>query len=95
MTRFEKIFALIVASMFVSWAVMLSISIDKSETIEKLERDKIELKSTINIQNVEIESLKLSLNEAHDVSDMLFMEGMDLTERYNELKKLKVKKCGR
>ena len=95
MTRFEKIFALIVASMFVSWAVMLSISIDKSETIEKLERDNIELKSTINLQNVEIESLKLSLNEAHEVSDMLFMEGMDLTERYNELKKLKVKKCGR
>ena len=91
MTRFEKIFALIVASMFVSWAVMLYISIDKSETIEKLERDKIELKSTINLQNVEIESLKLSLNEAHDINDMLFMEGMDLTESYNELKKTKCK----
>ena len=86
MTRFEKIFALIIASMFVSLAVMLSIFIDKRETIEKLEHEKIELKSTINLQNVEIESLKLSLNEAHEVNDMLFMEGMDLTERYNELK---------
>ena len=95
MTRFEKILAFMVASMFVNWAVMLFISTNKSETIEKLEREKIELKSTINLQNVEIESLKLSLNEAHDVNEILFMEGMDLTERYNELKKLKVKKCGR
>ena len=93
MTRFEKILAFMVASMFASWAIMLSISIDKSEKIEKLERDKIELKATINLQNVEIESLKLSLNEAHEVSEMLFMEGMDLTERYNELKKIKAKKC--
>ena len=95
MTRFEKILALIVALMIVNLAVMLSISTNKSEAIEKLERDKIELKSTINIQNVEIESLKLSLNEAHEVNNMLFMEGVDLTERYNELKKIKAKKCGR
>ena len=91
MTRFEKILAFMVASMFVNWAVMLFISTNKSETIEKLERDKIELKATINLKNVEIESLKLSLKEAHEVSDMLFMEGMDLTERYNELKKTKCK----
>ena len=49
----------------------------------------------INLKNVEIESLKLSLNEAHEVSAMLFTEGMEITERYNELKKAKAKKCGR
>lgn len=49
----------------------------------------------INLKNVEIESLKLSLNEAHEVSAMLFTEGMEITERYTELKKAKAKKCGR
>ena len=55
----------------------------------------IDFDEEINLKNVEIESLKLSLNEAHEVSAMLFTEGMEITERYTELKKAKAKKCGR
>ena len=84
------------------FTVLVLVSAFSSYEIEDLKRDhqsfkhELNLKQEeINLKNVEIESLKLSLNEAHEVSAMLFTEGMEITERYTELKKAKAKKCGR
>ena len=82
--------------------VLVLISAFISYEVEDLKRDNQSFKhelnlkqEEINLKNVEIESLKLSLNEAHEVSAMLFTEGMEITNRYTELKKAKAKKCGR
>ena len=82
--------------------VLVLVSAFSSYEVEDLKRDhqsfkhELNLKQEeINLKNVEIESLKLSLNEAHEVSAMLFTEGMEITDRYTELKKAKDKKCGR
>ena len=82
--------------------LLVVLSAFSSYEVENLKRDNQSLKrelnlkqEEINLKNVEIESLKLSLNEAHEVSTMLFTEGMEITERYTELKKAKAKKCGR
>ena len=84
------------------FTVLVLVSAFSSYEIEDLKRDhqsfkhELNLKQEeINLKNVEIESLRLSLNEAHEVSAMLFTEGMELTERYAELKNAKAKKCGR
>ena len=82
--------------------LLIVLSAFSSYKVEDLKRDNQSFKhelnlkqEEINLKNVEIESLKLSLNEAHEVSAMLFTEGMELTERYTELKNAKAKKCGR
>ena len=81
--------------------LLVVLSAFSSYEVEDLKRDhqsfkhELNLKQEeINLKNVEIESLKLSLNEAHEVNAMLFQEGTDLIERYKELKD-KLKKARR
>lgn len=88
-----KIFLLI---LFVSISAFSVYTVEDLKNSNQSFKDKLTLKQEeINLKNIEIDSLKLSLNDAHEVNAMLFTEAIGVTDRYNDLKNKKVKKCGR
>lgn len=91
MSKSEKMLLPSLLFMFIGWATMSYIVHEKTQQIDRLERDKTELQSKLNILNVEAEMVKNDLKEAHEMAKLLFLESMDLTNNYNELKKTKCK----
>ena len=76
-----------IACLFAAWCVMSYICYDYSHQVDKLEKDKSELQSKLNIKNAEIEVAKRDLEEANEMAGVLFLEAMSVTDSYNELKK--------
>ena len=91
MSKSEKMLLPSLLFMFISCATMSYIAHDNLQEIERLEHDKTELQSKLNIKNAEIEVAKRDLEEAHEMAGLLFLESMAVTDSYNELKKTKCK----
>ena len=89
-----KFQAIILAIMIIGCATMFYICYDYSHQVDKLEKDKSELQSKLNIKNVELDIAKSDLEEAHEMAGVLFLEAMAVTDSYNELKN-KCKKVNR
>ena len=87
MKRDEVITYVTIASLFISCFIMFYICYDYSHQVDKLEKDKSELQSKLNIKNVEIDIAKSDLEEVHEMAGVLFLESMSVTDSYNELKK--------
>ena len=87
MKRDEVITYVTIASLFISCFIMFYIYYDYSHQVDKLEKDKSELQSKLNIKNAEIEVVRRDLEEAHEMAGVLFLESMAVTDSYNELKK--------
>ena len=87
LTHEALILKYIIAVLFVGVAVLCFIAKEKSELISKFEREKSELLTKVNLQNVEIETSKSNLKEAHEWLDVAFNDGSDILNKYNELKK--------
>ncbi len=70
-------------SMFISWAIMCYICYDKSieneQLITKHKSELIEL-------NAKLESKDAEIKEAQEWLGIVFEEGADITNKYNELK---------
>ena len=87
MTTTEKLQNASIAVLLVAVCILCAIIAMKSDEINKLNLSKTELQSKLNIKNVEIEVVKSDLNEAHEMAGVLFLEAMEVTDSYNELKK--------
>ena len=87
MTKTEKILFSFLLFMIIGCATMSYIAHENLQEIERLEHDKTELQSKLNIKNAEIEVAKRDLEEAHEMAGLLFLESMAVTDSYNELKK--------
>lgn len=83
MTKSELQLSFIAGCFFVAWCVMSYICYDYSHQVAKLEND---IKSQLNFKNAEIEAAKHDLEEAQEWLGIVFNEGADITNKYNELK---------
>lgn len=72
------------ASMFISWAIMCYICYDKSVENEQLTTNH---QSALIELNAKIESKEAEIKEAQEWLGIVFDEGADITNKYNELKK--------
>ena len=73
-----------VVSIFLSWAIMCYICYDKNIENEQLITKH---KSALIELNAKIESKEAEIKEAHEWFGIVFEEGSDITNKYNELKK--------
>ena len=89
MKRDEVIANMTIACFCLAWCIMSYISYDYSHQVDKLEKDKAELQSQLNIKKVELDIAKRDLEEAHDILGVVFLEAMEDTRKCNELKKIK------
>lgn len=71
------------ASMFISWAIMCYICYDKSIENEQLITKH---KSALIEINAKLESKEAEIKEAQEWLGVVFEEGADITNKYNELK---------
>ena len=90
MTTAEKIIILVVVCANLTFFTMGVITNNNAKEIDQLITKNLELQSKLNIKNVEYESIKRDIEEAHETMGVLFVEAMDVTDRYNELR---AKKC--
>ena len=86
MTTLEKLQNASISILLITVCVLCAIIAMKSDEINKLNLSKTELQSKLNIKNAEIEVAKSDLEEAHEMTGVLFLEAMEVTDSYNELK---------
>lgn len=91
MTKDEKWYIATIIMLFISLCFFAQIACNKRDEIKVLEKDKTELQSQINLKNIEINTAKRDLDQAHEMAGLLFLESMAVTDSYNELKKTKCK----
>ena len=91
MTKDGKWYISTIVIIFISLCFFAQIACNKNHEIRVLESDKAELQTKINLLKVDIESSKNDLKEAHEWLGIVFNEGADITNKYNELK-IKCKK---
>ena len=87
MTTTEKLQNASITILLLSIFTLCSIIALQSDEIDKLNLEKSELQSKLNIKNVEIGTVMRDLEEAHEMAGVLFLESMAVTDSYNELKK--------
>lgn len=83
----DKILIAIIVTMFLGFGTCIYINYLKNEEIETLKTSNKALIKKLNIKAVELKTAKNDLNEAHEVMGELFLASMELTDKYNKLKK--------
>lgn len=86
MTKDGKWYIATIVMLFISLCFFAQIACNKNHEIRVLESDKAELQTKINLLKVDIESSKNDLKEAQEWLGIVFDEGADITNKYNELK---------
>ena len=87
----DKILISIIVTMCLGFGTCIYINYQKNEEIEILKTSNKALIEKLNIKGAELQTAKNDSNEAHEVMGELFLASMELTDKYNKLKK----QCGR
>ena len=83
----DKILITIIATMFLGFGTCIYINCLQIEEIETLKTSNKTLIEKLNIKGAELQTAKNDLNEAHEVMGELFLASMELTDKYNKIKK--------
>ena len=87
----ERILFVTIITMCLGFGSVFYINHQKIGEIETLKSINKELTQALNIKDSELQTARNNLNEAHVVMGVLFLESMEVTDSYNDLKKTKCK----
>ena len=83
----DKILIAIIVTMFLGFGTCIYINYLKNEEIETLKASNKALIEKLNIKGAELQTAKNDLNETREVMGELFIASMELTDKYNKIKK--------
>lgn len=78
---------IVIVTMFFGFGTCIYINYLQIEEIETLTTSNMDLIEKLNIKDAELQTAKNNLNEANEVMGEIFLASMELTDKYNKLKK--------